>query len=132
MELSSPTSPASASSKRGRSSNPSSRCAGSSAGHSRHPLPAHVPHVGRRRTARTVRVSAATDVCASVAVNISGCGAGRWPCFSLRDSMRLPPLAGGRGRSHLRRGAGSLRVAPSRWDEHVSRSHQSRLLVQRR
>eukprot|EP00966_Prymnesium_polylepis_P186939 4333532-Prymnesium_polylepis.1 len=71
MELSSPTSPASASSKRGWSNSTASRCAGSSAGRTL-PSPGSCAssHVGRRRTARTVGASCAGGVRERTAVKI--------------------------------------------------------------
>eukprot|EP00966_Prymnesium_polylepis_P308682 7133304-Prymnesium_polylepis.1 len=73
MELSSPTSPASVSSKRGRSSSPSSRCAGGPAQAARRPLLGCVPHVGRsQRTARTARASCAGVVSAKTDGNTGG------------------------------------------------------------
>eukprot|EP00966_Prymnesium_polylepis_P222860 5155732-Prymnesium_polylepis.1 len=64
--------------------------------------------VARRRTARTARVSCAGGVRKRAAVNTNGCGAGCWPCSSLRDSMH----------SRLRQGVGSricTSVVPARY-----------------
>ena len=82
-------------------------------------------HVNQRwRIVRTGSVGRVRDVRAMADGNTNGCGAGRWPCYSHRDSMGHA----GDGGSHMHRDAGLLRAAPLRWDEHVPNPLLSRLL----